>query len=63
MPSVFKEKRLTVRFSALELADLKRAARIETKLRQERVEESTLVRELAMPRIREILAEADKKAA
>lgn len=51
-----KKERLTVRLSSQEAADLEKAARLESGRRRENVEESTLLRELAMPRVREILA-------
>ncbi len=51
-----KKERLTVRLSSQDAADLAKAASLESRRRREIVDESTLLRELAMPRVRELLA-------
>lgn len=58
MRHLVKTKELKVRLTAQEASDLERAARIEGRRRGELVGESTLLRELAMPRVRKLLAEA-----
>lgn len=56
MRAVVKKHQVQVRLSDQDAADLGRAAKQETKRRGELVGEATLLRELAMPRVREILA-------
>jgi len=51
-----KKERLTVRLSSQDAGDLEKAARLESTRRGEIVEQSQLLRELAMPRVREIIA-------
>lgn len=63
MPSVLKTKRLTIRLSLTDLQAIKRAAQITQSKRGERVDESALVRQIAMPRIHAIIAEAAEVAA
>lgn len=63
MSSVIKKMRLTIRLSKAEFETIKRAAQITQAERGERVDESALVRELAMPRIRKIVAQAEQVAA
>lgn len=53
-----KNKTLMVRLRGQDMADVERAAKLETQRRGEIVGESTLLRELAMPRVREIVAAA-----
>lgn len=55
MKSLVKKQRLLVRLTEQDAADLERAARLESRRRGELVGESTLLRELAMPRVREVL--------
>lgn len=56
MRSLVKKRPLFIRLTSQEAADVERAARIESRRRGELVGRSTLVRELAMPRVREIVA-------
>ncbi len=56
MRRLVKTKELKLRLTAQEASDLERAARIESRRRGELVGESTLLRELAMPRVRKIVA-------
>lgn len=56
MKSLVKKKRLLVRLTSQEASEVERAARLESRRRGEIVGESTLLRELAMPRVREIIA-------
>jgi len=56
LKSLVKKKRLLVRVTSQEASEVERAARIESRRRGEIVGESTLLRELAMPRVREIIA-------
>lgn len=58
MRHLVKTKELKLRLTPQEAADLERAARLESRRRGELVGDSTLLRELAMPRVRKILAEA-----
>lgn len=58
MRHLVKTKELKIRLTSQEAADLERAARIESRRRGEIVGESTLLRELAMPRVRKLLADA-----
>lgn len=55
MNGLSKDARLTVRFSPVQLADLDSAAKIESQRRGEIVEPSTLLRELCMSAVRDIL--------
>ncbi len=57
MKRLVKTKELKLRLSSQDAADLQKAARIESRRRGEIVGESTLLRELGMPRVRELLAE------
>lgn len=63
MRSLIKKNRLVIRLTAVDAVDLGRAARLESKRRGEVVGESTLLRELAMPKVRELLASASQEAA
>jgi hypothetical protein len=63
MKRLVKKKRLLVRLSPQDAADVDRAARLESRRRGEVVGESTLLRELAMPKVRELLATAGQEAA
>jgi hypothetical protein len=57
MKRLVKKKELKLRLTAQDAADLEKAARIESRRRGEIVGESTLLRELGMPRVRELLAD------
>jgi len=63
MKAIVKKHAVQVRLSDQDAADLARAARIEARKRGELVGDATLLRELAMPRVREILAAAESVAA
>jgi hypothetical protein len=63
MRALVKKHAVQVRLSDRDAADLAKAARVETKRRGEIVGDATLLRELAMPRVRELLTEAEKAAA
>ena len=63
MKALVKTKLIMVRLRGREATQVERAARIMSKRRGEIVGLSTLVRELAMPGIQKILAEADAEAA
>lgn len=52
-----------LRLSDQERGEVKRAAEIETQRRGEIVAEAVLAREILMPRVREIVATAEKAAA
>ena len=56
MKRLVKTKELKLRLSPQDAADLEKAARMESKRRGEIVGDSTLLRELAMPLVRELLA-------
>jgi hypothetical protein len=58
MRRLVKNKELKIRLSSQDAADLEKAARMESRRRGEIVGDSTLLRELAMPRVRELLAAA-----
>lgn len=62
MRRLVKSKELKVRLSPQDATELERAARAESRRRGELVGESTLLRELAMPHIRKIVA-AEQAAA
>ena len=55
MKSLVKKRVANVRLSQQQAVDLERAAKLESARRGEIIGESTLLRELAMPRVREIL--------
>lgn len=63
MKSLVKKKRVLVRLTNQEAADLERAARLESKRRGEIVGDSTLLRELGMVAVDHILALAEQHAA
>lgn len=54
--SLVKKRRLLVRLTAQDADDLEKAARLESQRRGEIVGESTLLREVAMPAVRDLLA-------
>lgn len=58
MPRPVKSNEMKVRLTDQDAADLEKAARLETARRGELVGESTLLREVAMPRIRQIARKA-----
>lgn len=58
-----KENDVLVALSDRDFADLTRAAAIQSNARGEQVGRATLLRELGMPRVRELLASADQAAA
>jgi electron transfer flavoprotein alpha/beta subunit len=62
MRRLVKTKELKLRLNPEDAAAVERAARLESQRRREIVGESTLLRELAMPRVRELLAAADQAA-
>lgn len=63
MRRLVKKKELKLRLTTQDAADLEKAARLESQRRGEIVGESTLLRELAMPRVRELLADAQQAVA
>lgn len=62
MKALVKKHKVQVSLNAEDAEALARAARLETGRRREQVGEATLLRELAMPRIRELLQQAQKAA-
>lgn len=58
-----KKASLNIRFTTEQRRKINRAADLETRRTRQNVEPSTLVRELVMPKIEEILASADQPAA
>lgn len=63
MRRVVKNHRVQVSLNATDAADLGRLVKIETQRRGELIGEATLLRELAMPRVRELLGDADRRVA
>lgn len=63
MRRLVKSKELKMRLTPQDAADLERAAKVESRKRGELVGESTLLRELAMPHVRQIVADAEQAAA
>lgn len=63
MKALVKKHAVQVRLSDQDAADLARAARLETRKRGELIGEATLLREFAMPRVREVLAAAQEASA
>jgi hypothetical protein len=63
MKSLVKTQRLVIRLSRREALDVVRAAEGESRRRGELVGAATLMRELAMPHVRELLAATDVPAA
>jgi hypothetical protein len=61
--SLVKKQRIAIRLSRQEAADLEQAAKLESQRRGEIVGEGTLMRELAMPLVRERLATKPQEAA
>lgn len=61
--ALLKKHGLMLRLSDQERGEVKRAAEIETQRRGEIVAEAVLAREILMPRVREIVATAEKAAA
>lgn len=61
--SLHKKNRITIRFSDEQAALLEKAARRESERRRERVDESTLARELIVRGAEQILAESAIPAA
>lgn len=62
MRSLVKKEILGVRLGKAERAELERAAKLASQKRGEIVWPSTLLREIGMQRVRELLAEADQAA-
>ena len=58
MKALVKTRKVQVSLNAEDAEALRRAARLETARRRELVGEATLLREFAMPRIRELVAVA-----
>lgn len=58
MSDLLKSERITVRFSPEQIARIEKASEIEGRRRGEMVDAGTLLRELTMPRVDEIIAGA-----
>ena len=63
MKSLNKIARVTVRLTEVQHEKLVRAARLVGRDRAERVDESSLLRELAMPKVDDLLADLDRRIA
>jgi hypothetical protein len=62
MKSLNKIRRVTVRLTDSQDERLTKAAKLVSREREERVDESTLLRDLAMPGVDELLARLDRRA-
>jgi hypothetical protein len=63
MKSLNKIARVTVRLTEAQHEKLVKAAKLVGRDREERVDESSLLRELAMPKVDELLVELDRRSA
>jgi hypothetical protein len=62
MSDLYKTERMTIRWSAEQLARIERAAEIQSRRKGELIEPGTLVRDLTMPGVDEILASVEATA-